>query len=111
MNDPFALLSALNLTVVRVGANGRYPRAEPGPAPGFRYWVNFVQGQYRFGVQAFPKRPLPQSAIDALERAGFLIMPARTEAFVWVGQSLEEAVDQARVTMVMIESILSTDKV
>lgn len=111
MNDPFALLEALGLRVARVGANGKYPRGEPGPAPGFRYWTNFVNGGYRFGVQSFPKRPLAPSLIARFEQAGFLIMPAQTEAFVWVGRSLEDAVDQCRVTMAVVEKILADEKV
>jgi hypothetical protein len=38
-------------------------------------------------------------------------MPARTEAYAWVGRTLDEAVDQARVTMAIIHKVLAGEKI
>lgn len=111
MNNPIALMRALDLQVASKGPSGRYPRGEPGPRAGFRYWANFADGQYRFGVQAHPKAELSSEHMEGLKAAGFEIMPARTEAYVWVGRSLEAAVDQSRVTMAIIAKVLAGEKV
>lgn len=111
MSDPVTLMRALNLQVAAKGPNGRYPRGEPGPRAGFRYWANFADGQYRFGVQAHPKAELSSEHMERFKAAGFEIMPARTEAYAWVGRSLEEAVDQSQVTMAIIRKVLAGEAV
>lgn len=111
MSDPVALMRALDLQVAAKGPNGRYPRGEPGPRAGFRYWANFADGQYRFGVQAHPKAELSSEHMERFKAAGFEIMPARTEAYAWVGRSLEEAVDQSQVTMAIIRKVLAGEAI
>lgn len=111
MSDPIALMRALGLRVAAKGPNGQYPRGEPGPQIGYRYWAHFAEGQYRFGVQRNPKAELEPEHLSSFQAAGFEIMPARTEAYAWVGRSLDEAVDQSRVTMAIIQKVLAGEKV
>lgn len=111
MSDPLDLMRALDLQVTSKGPSGRYPRGEPGPHAGFRYWANFAEGQYRFGVQPHPKAELSSEHLERFKAAGFEVMPARTEAYAWVGRSLEEAVDQSRLTMAMIGKILASEAI
>jgi hypothetical protein len=100
------LLSALGLTVVAGGPNGRYPRAVPGPANGYRYWATTNGGEFRLGFQAQPKAKLSPSLQRRLEDAGFALTPARTEGFITVGSNFDAAIDQGRVVMARLEELL-----
>ncbi len=105
-NDAGRLLEALDLKVVAGGPNGRYPLAEPGPAQGFRFWASVAEGQFRLGVQAHPKAVLPEALIERFRARGFLIMPASTEAFAWLGSDFGDAIDRGRVTISAIKAVL-----
>lgn len=111
MSDPIVLMRALGLEVVSKGPNGRYPRGAPGPLTGYNYWANFAHGRFRFGVQSDPKAEIDPQLLARFQAAGFEIMPARTEAYAWVGRTLEEAVDQARVTMAIVQKVLAGEKI
>jgi hypothetical protein len=93
------LLEGLGLTIVKHGAGGRYPCAEPGPAQSYRYWATYAEGRYKFGVQANPKRTLPAELAARLQREGFALTPKSTEAFMWLEATLGESLDRARATM------------
>nr|WP_312295483.1 hypothetical protein [Brevundimonas diminuta] len=105
-NEAARLLEALDLKVVAGGPNGRYPRAEPGPAQGYRYWANMAEGQLRLGVQSNPKVALAPALIEQFRAQGFQIMPASTEAFAWLGSDFDGAVDRGRATISAIEAVL-----
>jgi hypothetical protein len=93
------LLNALGLRIVKHGSGGRYPCGEPGPAQGFRFWATFTEGQFKFGVQANPKRELAAGLIARLRRLDFVPSPNGMEAFVFLGPTMGNALDQARATM------------
>lgn len=103
------LMGLLGLTVVSKGPGGRYPRAEPGPGQGYRYWAQALalEAGWRFGVQPNPKAELSPALAVAFTEAGFQIMPARTEAFMTLSGSLPDAADQARAVMVQAEAIVA----
>lgn len=105
-NEAGKLLEALGLQVVAGGPNGRYPRAEPGPAQGYRFWANVAEGQFRLGVQSNPKDVLSPALIERFRAQGFQIMPASTEAFAWLGSDYDGAVDRGRATISAIEAVL-----
>ena len=101
------LLRRLGLTVVKHGAGGRYPCAEPGPATGYRYWSTYTEGQYKFGVQAVPKKTLTATLQHQTRAAGFDLTPKRWEAFLWLGPTEEAAFERARAAMSTLEKILA----
>lgn len=105
--DAKSLMQAAGLTVAAGGPKGMYPRTHEGPAQGYRYWGNVAEGKYRFGVQSQPKAELPPRLIAAFQAQGFKIMPAKTEAFMWLGSDFGGAVDRAKVTMAMAEAVLA----
>ncbi len=107
MNDVNALVRSLGLTIVAKGPSGRYPRAEPGPAQGYRYWAQAIVGGYRFGVQPNPKAELSGPVAAAFLAAGFQLMPKRTEAFMVLSDPLDYAIDQGRAVMAKCEEILA----
>lgn len=107
MTDARTLMRALGLKVTSKGPNGRYPCAEPGPAPGYRYWACVFEDGYRFGVQTNPKRELDARGLVAFRNAGFGIMPKQTEAFMVLTSPLNDAVDEARAVMARIRSTLA----
>lgn len=106
MQDAKTLMEALGLTVESGGPKGKYPRATPGPARGYRYWGNVMEDKYRFGLQSQPKAELSDELIAAFKARGFQIMPAKTEAYMWLGSDFGGAVDRAKVTMATIEAVL-----
>ncbi len=101
------LMGSLGLTVVSKGPGGRYPRAEPGPGQGYRYWAQALVEGWRFGVQPHPKATLAPALAAAFIQAGFQIMPARTEAFMTLSGSVQDAADQARAVMARAEEIIA----
>lgn len=111
MSDPIALMRALGLQVVSKGPNGRYPRGAPGPLTGYNYWANFAHGRFRFGIQSDPKAELDPELLARFQAAGFELMPTRTEAYAWVGHTLEEAVDGSHVTMAIIQKVMAGEKI
>jgi len=102
------LMERLNLRVEAKGPSRKYPRAEPGPGQGYRYWAQAISGGWRFGVQPNPKEELSSRLAVAFTEAGFQLMPARTEAFVVVNGSIDDAADQARAVMARAEEIVRT---
>lgn len=107
MADAPTLMRALGLQITRKGPNGKYPSAEPGPASGYRYWAYVYDGRYRFGVQPNPKAEIDGRILAAFKKAGFEVMPQKTEAFMTLSSPLGDAVDEARVVMAKIETIFS----
>jgi len=100
-------MRGLGLTIAAGGPNGRYPRSHEGPAQGYRWWAHAIDGEYRFGVQPFPKMELSSPVASAFTAAGFHLMPKRTEAFMNLSGPLDHAVDQGRVVMAQCEHILA----
>lgn len=100
-------MDLLGLSVVATGPKGRYPRAEPGPGQGYRYWAQAIHGGWRFGVQPNPKVELASPLAVAFTDAGFQLMPARTEVFMVLNGSLEDAADQARAVMVRAVEVIA----
>jgi hypothetical protein len=101
------LMNRLGLTVVSQGPAGRYPRAEPGPGQGYRYWGQALETGWRFGVQPHPKATLAPALAAAFTQAGFQIMPGRTEAFMTLSGSVQDAADQARAVMAQAQAIVA----
>ncbi len=100
-------MNRLGLTVVSQGPAGRYPRAEPGPGQGYRYWGQALETGWRFGVQPHPKATLAPALAAAFTQAGFQIMPGRTEAFMTLSGSVQDAADQARAVMAQAQAIVA----
>ena len=111
MSDPIVLMRALGLEVISKGPNGHYPRGAPGQLTGYNYWANFAHCRFKFGVQSDPKAEIDPQLLARFRAAGFETMPACTEAYAWVGRTLDEAVDQARVTMAIIHKVLAGEKI
>lgn len=107
MSDAAELMRELGLTIAAGGPNGRYPRSQEGPAQGYRWWGQSIEGGYRFGLEPHPKMELSGSVASALKTAGFQLMPKRTEAFMHLSDPLDHAVDQGRVVMAQCEQILA----
>lgn len=101
------LMERLGLAVVSKGPNGKYPRAKPGPKQGYVFWAQAFRGGWRFGVQPDPKVELSSRLALAFTEAGFQLMPARTEAYMMLNGSLQDAADQARAVMARAEEIVA----
>jgi len=104
-NEAGRLLAALDLVAAGSG-EGRYLRATPGPAQGYRYWATMIKGDYIFGVQPEPKRELSPALIERFKAAQFDIRENKNEAFMNLGPVFEAAIDRARVTMKAIAEVL-----
>lgn len=104
-NEAGRLLAALELVAAGSG-KGRYLRATPGPAQGYRYWATMIKGDYIFGVQAQPKRELSPALIERFKAAQFDVRDNKHEAFMNLGPVFEAAIDRAQVTMKAIAEVL-----
>ena len=99
------LLEALGLHIVKDGAGRRYPCGEPGPAPGYRFWATQTEGRLKLGVQQSPKQALTAELQRRLLAHGFLLTPAKTEAFVWLEDEVGASLDAARATVARLNSL------
>jgi hypothetical protein len=107
MADAQALMKNLGLRVSSKGPSGRYPCADMVADDPYRYWATMTGGEYWFGVQSKPKKVLSPRARAAFEEAAFNISPNGKEAYVKLGDDLDDAVSKARAAMARIRAVLN----
>ncbi|RYG87521.1 MAG: hypothetical protein EON59_07175 [Alphaproteobacteria bacterium] len=107
MADAQSLMKSLGLRVSSIGPGGRYPCADMAADDPYRYWATITAGQYWFGVQPKPKGVLSPGARAAFEEAAFNISPNGKEAYVKLGDDLDDAVSKARAAMARIRDVLN----
>jgi hypothetical protein len=103
------LLDALGLAEKRRVASGRYVTATTGPAETWLYFVTYrTRSGFWFGacpLQA--KTEIPADVLTFLEKEGFEPTKRNFEAIRRVGETVRQAVPEARLVMVELQELLS----
>ncbi|WP_339870992.1 hypothetical protein [uncultured Brevundimonas sp.] len=57
-------------------------------------------------MQSQPKALLPKPVCNALEAAGFLLTPKRTEAFIQFSRAVRVAIEEARAAIARLDHVM-----
>lgn len=104
------LFDELGLVEKRRVASGRYVTATSGPAPGWLYFATYKasEGGFWFGVcLSNGQTEIPAGVLSRLKVEWFEATNRNFEAIRPVGETVQQAVPEARLVMVELQELLS----